>query len=129
VLVLIGGRAIWSALRVRTGGEADIEVARPARAFLTTVAATASNPLTIVSWAAVFASASVAGAVDGTADALLLVLGIGIGTALWKSALTALTVLAGRRLGERTIRTVDVVSGVGLIGFGSVLAWRTTVEA
>jgi putative LysE/RhtB family amino acid efflux pump len=120
---------VWSALRVRTGGETEAEVATVPRAFATAVAATASNPLTIVSWAAVFAGAAAAGAVDGSAGAVALVVGIGIGTATWKSALTGLTVLAGRRLSARAVGAVDVVSGVGLVGFGGVLGWRAAGEA
>src|SRR3954462_4695487 len=55
VLAVIGGRTLWSAFRVRTGGESLDEVASPRRAFATALAATASNPLTIASWAAIFA--------------------------------------------------------------------------
>ena len=46
-----------SAFRVRLGGESLDEVASPRRAFATALAATASNPLTIASWAAIFAAA------------------------------------------------------------------------
>jgi threonine/homoserine/homoserine lactone efflux protein len=58
VLALLGLRTLWSAFRVRLGGESADEVATPGRAFLTALAATASNPTTILSWAAVFAAAS-----------------------------------------------------------------------
>src|ERR671937_1451210 len=56
VLVFLGAKTLWSALRVRLGGEAAAEVATPRRAFLTSLAGTASNPLTIASWAAIFAA-------------------------------------------------------------------------
>jgi putative LysE/RhtB family amino acid efflux pump len=49
VLVFLGVKALWSALRVRLGGEVPAEVASPFRAFLTSLAGTASNPLTIAS--------------------------------------------------------------------------------
>src|SRR4051794_3220377 len=62
VLVVLGVRTLWSAFRVRLGGELRSEVATPRRAFATSVAGTASNPLTIASWAAIFAAASAAGA-------------------------------------------------------------------
>src|SRR5687767_9213586 len=51
VLAALGARTLWSAFRVRLGGEARDEVATPRAAFLTALAATASNPLTIASWA------------------------------------------------------------------------------
>src|SRR3954470_23385356 len=55
VLVTLGVRTLWSAFRVRSGAEVPGEVAGPRRAFLTSLAGTASNPLTIASWAAIFA--------------------------------------------------------------------------
>jgi putative LysE/RhtB family amino acid efflux pump len=124
VLLALGARTAWSAFRVRTGGETDDEVGSPRRAFLTALAATASNPLTIVSWAAVFAGASVAGAVDGTGETVTLIVGIGLGTLTWKSGLTGAVALARRKVGDRTIRIVDAVSGLGLLGFGVLLGWR-----
>src|SRR5437763_1299187 len=48
VLALLGLRTLWSAFRIRLGGETAEEVASPRRAFLTSLGATASNPLTIV---------------------------------------------------------------------------------
>src|SRR3954449_8847756 len=61
LLAVLGARTLHSAFRVRLGAEADEEFATPRRAFATSLAATASNPLTIASWAALFAAASVAG--------------------------------------------------------------------
>jgi putative LysE/RhtB family amino acid efflux pump len=76
-LAVLGLKTLWSAFRVRLGGESEEEeVASPGRAFLTSLAATASNPATILSWAAVFAAAS---SIDGTAETLLLCLGVGCG--------------------------------------------------
>src|SRR3954447_18414235 len=51
VLIVLGVKTFLSACRVRTGLEAADEVASPRKAFLTSVGATASNPLTIASWA------------------------------------------------------------------------------
>ena len=75
------------------------EVASPRRAFLTSAAATASNPLTIASWAAVFAAASGVGATPG-----LLVIGVGAGSLVWVTLLATGTATARRALGERAMR-------------------------
>src|SRR5688572_60496 len=83
VLVALGARTLYSAFRVRQGLEVPAEVAGPRRAFLTSLAGTASNPSTIASWAAIFAAASVAGAADGTADAFALVAGVALGSLAW----------------------------------------------
>ena len=58
VLLFLGIRTLRDAFRVRLGAETEFEVASPRRAFATSAAATASNPLTIASWGAVFAAAS-----------------------------------------------------------------------
>src|SRR5690606_11411383 len=59
-LCLRGARTLWSAHRVRSGLEGPSEVVTVARALRTALAATASNPLTIASWATAFAAASTA---------------------------------------------------------------------
>jgi putative LysE/RhtB family amino acid efflux pump len=124
VLGVIGARTLWSAFRVRTGGESLEEVATPRRAFATALAATASNPLTIASWAAIFAAASTAGAVAGGGTVALLA-GVGMGSMSWMCVLTGGVALARRSIGDRIIRAVDVVAGIGLLAFGGALAWRT----
>jgi putative LysE/RhtB family amino acid efflux pump len=125
VLVLIGARTLWNAWRVRMGGESDEEVASVRRAFLTAVAATASNPLTIVSWAAIFAAASTAAATSTPSGAVALLLGVGLGSASWFLVLTGVVALARHRMRGAWLTVVDVVSGIGLVGFGAVLGVRT----
>ena len=127
VLIGIGARTLWSAFRVRSGGESADEVASPRRAFLTTLAATASNPLTIASWAAIFAAASSAGAAAGAAATLALLGGVGIGSLASMSALATLISMGRRRVGRRTLAGVDVVAGTGITGFGAVLATTAVV--
>ena len=65
VLIFLGIRTLVSAFRVRLGGEVDEEVSSPRKAFATALGATASNPLTIASWAAIFTAAGAAGAAEG----------------------------------------------------------------
>jgi putative LysE/RhtB family amino acid efflux pump len=126
VLLVLGVRTLYSAFRVRHGGEIRAEVATPGRAFLTALAGTASNPATIASWAAIFAAASAAGAADTSSGALLLVLGVGAGSLVWTTLLATGTAVARRAVGERAIRVADGVAGLGLIGFGGVLAYDAT---
>jgi putative LysE/RhtB family amino acid efflux pump len=125
VLVGLGVRTLYSAFRVRLGGELDAEVATPRRAFLTSLAGTASNPLTIASWAAIFAAASAAGAAHTAGGAVLLVAGVGLGSLVWVSTLATGTALARRAIGWRAIRAADTIAGLGLIGFGGALAAAT----
>ena len=124
VLVALGARTLYSAFRVRLGGELDAEVAPPRRAFFTSLAGTASNPLTIASWAAIFAAASAAGAARTPGGATLLVAGVGLGSLAWVTALATGTAVARRAIGGRAIRAADAIAGLGLIGFGTALAFN-----
>jgi putative LysE/RhtB family amino acid efflux pump len=121
VLAVIGARTLWSAFRIRMGGESSDELATPRAAFVTALAATASNPLTIASWAAVFAAASTAGAGGGAA----LLAGVGLGSLTMMSLLAGGVSVARRWVGPRMLRTVDGVAGAGVLGFGALLAYRT----
>jgi putative LysE/RhtB family amino acid efflux pump len=129
VLVLLGVRTLYSAFRVRHGGEIDAEVAKPKRAFLTAVAGTASNPLTIASWAAIFSAASAAGAADTAGSALLLVAGVGLGSLVWVTVLATGTAAARRAIGDRAVRLADAVACVGLLAFGGALAHATVNDS
>jgi putative LysE/RhtB family amino acid efflux pump len=129
VLAVFAARTLWSAFRVRLGGEAGAEVATPRAALVTALAATASNPLTILSWAAIFAAASTADVASGPAATVALLGGVAVGSFAWMAALTAACSLARRRVGERTLRTVDVVAGTGLLGFAGLLGWRSLRES
>jgi putative LysE/RhtB family amino acid efflux pump len=128
VLVALGARTLWSAFRVRLGAETEAEVASPRRAFATSLAATASNPLTIASWAAVFAAATTAGNASNTDSAVAFVGGVGLGSMAWVTLL-ALGVSAARaRVGPRLLRTLDAAAGSAIVAFGGLLAWRTLRE-
>ena len=125
VLIALGSRTLWSAFRVRLGGESDSEVASPRRAFATSLAATASNPLTIASWAAVFAAASTAGIASSTGSAITFVVGVALGSMAWVTLLAVGVALARARVGPRLLTTLDAAAGTAIIGFGGLLAWRT----
>lgn len=125
VLVVLGVRTFRSAFRVRLGAETDDEVVAPWSAFRTAVAATASNPLTIASWAAIFSAAAVASVVVDVVTTVELVVGVGIGSLAWFTALATAFTFAGRRVGTRGLAVIDGVAGLGLIAFGGVLAVRS----
>ena len=116
VLLVLGARTLRDAIRARPAEVRAGEAASPRRAFATSVAATASNPATIASWAAIFAAAS--GAADAPA---LLVAGVGMGSLCWVTLLAVGTAAARRAVGARAIRLADAVAGAGLIAFGVAL--------
>ncbi len=129
VLATIGARTLWSAFRVRLGGEAEEEVATPRRAFLTALAATASNPLTIATWAAIFGAASTATDAASSAPAAAAMLGgVALGTLTAFTALSLLVASVRTRFGPRLLATVDAVAGAGLLGFAGLLGWRAVAD-
>jgi threonine/homoserine/homoserine lactone efflux protein len=132
VLGYIGVRTLWSAFRIRLGGELTEETATRRRAFATAVAATASNPLTIATWAAIFAAAGAAAVGDAAASAsgaTLMLGGVALGTLTAFSALSLLVALVRGRFGPRLLATVDAVAGAGLLGFAGLLGWRAVSDS
>jgi putative LysE/RhtB family amino acid efflux pump len=121
VLVFLGARTLRSAFGVRLGDTAD--AMSPARAFAVALSMTAANPLTIASWGAIFSAASAAGAASSFSGAVLLVAGVGLGSATWDVTLATATAVVGRHVGQRFLRAVDLVAGAALIFFGGVLAY------
>jgi threonine/homoserine/homoserine lactone efflux protein len=124
-LLVLGGRTMWHAMRVRLGGEAEGEVLAPRAAFRTSLAATASNPMTIASWAAIFSAASVGHVADDASGAALMLLGVGVGSFAWFAVLSIVTGRLGRRLRTTHLRIADGLAGAGIATFGGILAWRT----
>jgi putative LysE/RhtB family amino acid efflux pump len=127
-LAFLGLRTLWSAFRVRLGGETEEEVSSPRRAFLTSLAATASNPATIAAWAAVFAAAATADLVDTGWSAASLVVGVALGTLTWFTILSTGLSLTRHRIGPRLLMAVDAISGLVLLGFATLLAVKTLDE-
>jgi putative LysE/RhtB family amino acid efflux pump len=125
VLILLGARTLWSALRVRSGFEAEGEIATAGSAFRTSLAATASNPMTIASWGAIFAAASAASLASTVPSAGVLVLGVGLGSMAWFTILSFGMGRLGRLVPDRGLKIADGVAGVGLIGFGAALGYES----
>jgi putative LysE/RhtB family amino acid efflux pump len=130
VLALLGLKTLASAFRVRIGAEVAEEVSSPRRAFVTSLTATASNPMTIAAWAAIFTAASTADVVGSSrAAALVLLGGVCVGSFVWFVLLSAGTAAGRRYVGRRLVAGIDVVAGLGLIGFAGALGWRTVEDA
>jgi putative LysE/RhtB family amino acid efflux pump len=125
ILVAIGARTLWIGMRARMGLESAADVVAPRRAFVTAIAATALNPLTIALWTVSFPAAAPARATSSTAESAALLVGVALGTLTWYGGFSTAVALLRHRVGARLLRAVDVVSGAGLIGFGGLLGYRT----
>lgn len=94
-------------------------------AYASTFFLTLTNPMAILSFAAVFAGIG-AGAGEDRDSMPLLVLGVFAGSALWWLLLSVGAGLFRGKVGSRGMRTVNLVSGVLILTF-CVAALRSTV--
>lgn len=90
------------------------------RAFASVFALTLTNPLTILSFIAVFATLGGDAATTTTA-ALVMVLGVWSGSALWWLALALGVAAIRHRIGPRVMRGINRSAGIFLLGFA---AWQ-----
>jgi threonine/homoserine/homoserine lactone efflux protein len=118
-LVVIG---IGMARSAQSAAETSTTTRSFGPAFRLSLGATLVNPLTIVSWAAVFAG--VVPALDLTrAETLtLLPASITVGTLAWFSLVAAAAAYARRLARERVLRAVSIAGGVVIAGLGVLLA-------
>ena len=124
ILAAVGARTAWTGLRARAGLELRDEVVAPRRAFVTALAATALNPLTIALWTVSFPAAVPNAAARSAGDAVLVIAGAALGTLTWYCGLSTAIALARRRVGARLLAAVDVAAGCGLVAFGGLLGYR-----
>ena len=127
ILIVIGARSIWFGVRARLE-LAFADQVYPRRAFQTAIVATALNPLTIVLWTISFPAAlpSEAGGSAGSTFALLL--GVALGTLSWYCGFALVVAALRGRLGRPMLSAVDFGTGVALIGYGSLLGYRSLHE-
>ncbi len=122
-LRLVGG-AFLCYLGIRTfiakpATTATMEGSGLAGAYLSTFLLTITNPLTIISFAAVFAGLGVSAGGDYIA-AGLLVLGVFTGSALWWFLLSGGISLFRSRIDSVALQWVNRISGLIITGFGVV---------
>ncbi len=119
-LCWLGGRILWTSRLQPTAFDLDrtpAEPLQPLRIYLSTFALTLSNPLTILSFAAVFAGLGLAvGA--GAASAGWVVLGVFCGSAAWWLLLSSAAAALRARLSPPVLRWIDRLSGAVILVFG-----------
>jgi threonine/homoserine/homoserine lactone efflux protein len=119
VLGLVGGLFLLVlAWRTMTSQPGDVAVAedRPGLggAFLSIFGLTMTNPMTIISFAAISAGLGIVG--RGGADAALVTLGVFCGSAMWWLILTWVVAALRARVTVRWLTWVNRVSGAVLFG-------------
>ena len=97
------------------------------RAYSSTFLLTLTNPMTILSFAAIFAGVGLGNNVADYESAALLVFSVFAGSALWWMFLTGSITLLRKSITLRVLRWINRASGVVITGFG-VLAVVSTIS-
>ena len=125
VLGLVGGAFLlwlaWQTIRSAPTEAATVSSARRgyAGAYLSILGLTLANPMTILSFGALFAGLGVTS--GASADAALVVLGVLLGSSTWWVVLTTVVGTLRTRVTPRWIHRINVASGV-VIGAFAVVA-------
>lgn len=117
VLVWLGYRAMVSA-PVHDAARANAASAGFAGLYGSAVLLTLTNPMTVMSFVAIFASAGLSTATVG--DAAIATLGVVAGSLAWWVALSAGVAAARHAIGDRAVRVVNRFSGAVVAVFGLV---------
>jgi threonine/homoserine/homoserine lactone efflux protein len=124
-LGLVGGLfLLWLAWTTARAEPHDPTVIRPRRgglagAYLSILGLTLTNPMTILSFGALFAGLGIASGALG--DATLLTLGVLVGSGAWWVLLTSVVSLVRARVTTTWIRRINLASGL-LIGALAVVS-------
>jgi threonine/homoserine/homoserine lactone efflux protein len=117
-LVYLGVRTILDSNRAAPAGAAVAPARGALQGFASTFGLTLTNPMTILSFAAIFAAAGLVGPGAGPANASWMVLGVFLGSAAWWLTLVFLVGLLRERFGRSLQVWAGRISGVALLGFG-----------
>ena len=115
-LVYVGLRTMRAMPAQRS---AEVGATRLVGGYTSTLALTLSNPMTIFSFAGVFAGMGLGSVSAASIDAALaLVLGVFAGSATWWLVLASVTTRLRSRFTTRRLRVVNVASGLLILVFG-----------
>ena len=98
-----------------------------AAGYASTLLLTLANPMTILSYAGIFAALGIADTGGDLSAASLLVLGVFIGSAAWWLILSGGVGLMRDRLAPGMLRWTNRLSGIVLVSFGILAVWQAAV--
>lgn len=119
-LVYLGIRTFVAPLAEKA---APVQPRGLATAFASTFVLTLTNPMTILSFVAVFAGLGLGGNTGTWAAAAWMVTGVFVGSAIWWLFLTTAVGCFRHRFDPTRLRWVNRASGVVIAGFGLLALW------
>ena len=115
-LLYLGVKAFLSTSS--TGPEAPTKTPGRAQAYGSTLFLTLTNPMTVLSFAAIFAGLGLVRTEADYFSASLLVLGVFLGSALWWLILSSIAGMLRRKMGQGLLRWVNIIAGVVITSLG-----------
>lgn len=88
------------------------------RDFTSTFLLTITNPATIISFVAIYASLSIIDTKANYIEAMLIVAGVFAGSLLWWTILSLGVTAVKHKLSDKTVHWINIFSGIVLCGFG-----------
>jgi len=119
-LLFLGVKTFLSQPAADSGGPAGAKPRGLWGAYLSTLLLTLTNPLTILSFAAIFAGLGLVETGGNPLSAGLLVLGVFSGSAAWWLLLSGGVSLLRAKVATGTLRWINRLAGLVIIGFGVV---------
>jgi threonine/homoserine/homoserine lactone efflux protein len=120
---VIGGfLLLWMAYQTATSIPQKVANVRAGNMYLSTLALTITNPATILVFLSLFAGVSGVSALTST-DAVMLVIGVGLGSALWWFVLASIASWLGRDISTTGLQWINRISGILIGGFGIAALW------
>jgi threonine/homoserine/homoserine lactone efflux protein len=119
MLIAIGVRGVLHSRGTTATAEAGPHTGKTTLgAYVQTIGLTLTNPLTIISFAGMFAGLGITGGQDDLASAIGLVIGVGAGSAAWWFLLCGVTSRLRARLPANAITVINLGSSLTIAAFG-----------
>lgn len=122
-----GGFLCYLGVKTLVARPAEKEASAPGNGLLTGYASTflltLTNPMTILSFAAIFAGLGLAETGRSAVSAGWLVAGVFLGSALWWVALSTGTAVFRSRLSHKGLQFINRLAGIVIIAFGLAAFW------
>jgi threonine/homoserine/homoserine lactone efflux protein len=123
-LLALGIKTLRTVPAERTAAASDTGLAA---SYASTLLLTLTNPMTILSFAGIFAALGVADTGGDFSAAALLVLGVFVGSAAWWLLLSGGVGLLREKLSSGVLRWTNRLSGAILLAFGLIAVWQAAV--
>jgi threonine/homoserine/homoserine lactone efflux protein len=97
--------------------------------YVTTFGLTITNPMTIISFAAFYASFGVNGASRDYLSATIFVLGIFLGSSIWWVTLSSIVATFRARITPNILNIINKAAGLVIIGFGAFVLLKAMANS